>query len=249
MKSFSKSTKLDKKYIKSNKDTLNKEDFKALDRFIKECNIDSYGYSVVEAKHIFKGMGIPYKYAIILSAKQDKEPILTSPSMESQMEVMRIYGVTGVAANKISEFLIKRGYAAAPGHSLGGSVDYCLLAEDAGMGAIGKHGMTITPECGGNHRISVVFTNISNLDEFIVMDREHAWIKEFCKKCSKCMRQCPGQAIHNELEWDKHGNGIAIDYFKCIGHFGEKHGCNVCIKECPFTTIDYYKLKEKFKGE
>ncbi len=167
MGSYFKSNRMDKKMIHVEKNTMPRSDFSDMVSVLDQCDTASFGYVNIEPKHIFSNLGVPYKNAIVISAPQDNDIIKTSPSADSQMEVMRVYGVTGIAANKVSRYLNSRGYAAVPGHSLGGSVDYCQLGMEANMGMIGKHGMLITPECGANHRMSVVYTNIENLDEFI----------------------------------------------------------------------------------
>lgn len=245
MRSYFLSVKLDKKRTPATKSILIERDYIELTSLLKRCGIVSVGCVEVQSKHVFAGMAVPYSHAVILSAEQDRDIILTSPSADSQMEVMRVYGVSGVAANKAAQLLIDRGYAAVPGHSLGGSVDYCRIGMDANIGMIGKHGMLITPESGANHRMSVIFTNILNLRDFIKNECDHSWIVDFCGKCKKCMRKCLGGAILDQNEQDELGNVKSIDYFRCIGHFASKHGCNVCIKECPFTTVGYEKLRAR----
>lgn len=246
MRSYFSSVKLDKKRPVASKSKLIEQDYAELAVLLKQCGIVSVGCVEVQPKHVFAGMAVPYPHAIVLSAKQDRDIILSSPSADSQMEVMRVYGVSGVAANKAATLLTEHGYAAVPGHSLGGSVDYCLLGKDANLGMIGKHGMLITPESGANHRMSVVFTSIPNLRDFIQNEGDHSWIVDFCGKCKKCMRKCLGGAILEKNEQDELGNVKSIDYFRCIGHFASKHGCNVCIKECPFTTVGYEKLHTQY---
>ena len=77
--------------------------------------------------------------------------------------------------------------------ALGGITDYTHLAELAGFGAIGYHGLLITPEFGPRVRLAAVFTSIEDLPS--TATDEHAWIEDFCRECVKCVRQCPPQAI------------------------------------------------------
>ena len=54
-------------------------------------------------------------------------------------------------------------------------------------------------------------------------------LKEKCKGCTKCVKNCPFSAITME-------NKIAV-----IG--GSCTGCGVCVKECPFEAIE--KVEEE----
>lgn len=86
----------------------------------------------------------------------------TAPSMEAQIEVMRVYGETGKAVNKISKYLRENGYNAVSNHSMGGSIDYCKAGMIAGLGYIGRHGMLMTPQNGSCHRSAIVYSDIEN---------------------------------------------------------------------------------------
>lgn len=73
------------------------------------------------------------------------------------------YLQTGIVANKITNLLRQMGFGAQSGPGLGGQTVYPVLAEHAGLGAFGRHGLIITPENGPTHRLGVVYTNITNL--------------------------------------------------------------------------------------
>jgi epoxyqueuosine reductase len=174
---------------------------------------------------------------------------LTSPSIDSQAEVGRVYGVTGNASNKVTTLLESLGYGAMPSHSLGGVIDYTKLGYLAGLGCIGRHGLLIEPTAGSNHRLGAVFTNISNLDEYFDNTNEHMWIQDFCAKCGKCIRKCPVDAINQEPSTNENGYTTCIDYKMCGVEFGDKYGCNICVAVCPFTTVGYEKIKKSFLKE
>ncbi|MBS4537381.1 4Fe-4S binding protein [Clostridium sp. D2Q-11] len=158
----------------------------------------------------------------------------------------KVYGQTGNIANKVAEFLQKKGFGASPNHSMDGQLDYSMAAEWAGIAIIGRHSMVITKKHGHCHRLSVVYTNIENLDEFINRNTEDIrWIREFCKKCGKCIRKCPSGAILQEPVALDGINPTRIDYEKCCEGF-INYGCGICIKVCPFTTGNYEKIKEAF---
>ena len=247
MTTFFKSRKIIKQlHVKGEEQAILSRDFEKMMKLLKDCNIDNVGYVKISDMDIFKNYGVPYNHVIIFTAHQEVEPILTSPSIDSQIEVGRIYGVTGKASNEVAKLLESLGYGAMPSHSLGGVIDYTKLGYLAGLGCIGRHGLLIEPKSGPNHRLGAVFTNISNLDEFFYNTNEHIWIKDFCEKCGKCIKMCPGKAIMEKPTTNENGYTTCIDYKKCGVEFGEKFGCNVCVAVCPFTITGYDKIKKSF---
>ena len=242
-----KSVRLTKKLsLKKHSQSIDKVTFDQMIKMMKSIGIDQIGYVEITEQDVFKDLGVPYQHVLIFTARQNNAKIQTSPSIDSQVEVARIYGITGIASNKTSVFLEKQGFGAMPGHSLGGSVDYTKLGWKAGLGEIGRHGLLIEPISGPNHRLGAVFTNIENLGSYFETREDHSWIKEFCAKCGKCIRKCPANAILENVIVDDLGFTTSIEYKKCHPEFGDKWGCNICVKECPFTTVGYEKLKSRF---
>ncbi|MTI81023.1 MAG: hypothetical protein FH758_09080 [Firmicutes bacterium] len=237
------------KFIKngqiSDKRVMQKEEFAELNKLMKKLGVDSYGWLEIDSDRVFKGKGIPFKNAIVITINMDKNEFKYAPSMEGQIEVMRIYGETGVAANEITDFLRQKGFNASPNHSLGGSIDYCKAGMDAGLGYIGRHGMLITPENGACHRSAVIYTDIENLSDFISSKENHKWIEDFCLSCGKCIRKCPTGAIYETAKINEYGQVTSIDYNKCCSGF-KNYGCAICIKVCPFTEVGYEKIKKGF---
>lgn len=246
MTSFFKSKKLIKKLeVKKESQSIDEKFMDEINTFLKKRAIDDIGYVCLTEADVFKCLAVPYRHVIIFTAKQDKDEILTSPSIRSQVEVGRIYGETGTASNELTEFLTDRGYGAMPSHSLGGVIDYVKLARKAGLGEIGRHGLLIEPTSGSNHRIGAVFTNIENLNEFFDSTNNHEWIKDFCEKCGKCKMKCPIEAIKDVPTINENGYTTCIDHKKCEVIFGNQFGCNICVAVCPFTTVGYDHLKSK----
>lgn len=221
--------------------------------FIKQLETTAYELGVKDIRYvevprnaIFKGKGIPHKYAIVYTVEMDKEPISTSPSFESQFEVIKGYKNLAQIGNKLAEHLHKHGFAAYPGTALGGVTDYVYLAELAGLGAIGYHGLLISPTEGARLRINTIYTNINNLP--IQTENEHLWIRDFCAMCKKCVRQCPVNAIYNQPVPRGDGGMQCIDHDDCRGYFARNYGCAVCLAHCPFSQVGYDTVKARFKG-
>lgn len=207
-------------------------------------------YVKVPNSAIFQGKGIPCQYAIVFTVEMDKEPISTAPSFECMHEVMQGYKNLAAISNQLAGFLHRHGYAAYPGTALGGLTDYPQLAELAGLGAIGYHGLLITPGEGARLRINTIYTNITNLPTLEVQgqENEHMWVRDFCAMCRKCVRSCPVGAIYDEPRPRGDGGMQTIEHATCRDYFTTNYGCAVCLAICPFSQAGYEKVKAKFKG-
>ncbi len=231
------------------KTIITHSDFKKLDDLIKnELKMDSWGVAKLSAIDCFQGSGIPFKNVIVMTKHMDKEQfnVPSLPNIDCQMEVLKVYGETGIGALEVTKLLRSLNYGAVPNHSLGGNIDYTKAGMQANLGFIGKHGMLITKENGSCNRISVVYTSIKNLDDFLSNDTDFSWGYEFCNKCKICYKKCPYDAIYEENEVDKYGNVTCISNEKCNAGF-KHYGCGICIGVCPFTTAGYDKIEKGFK--
>lgn len=236
-KSYSSITKNPKNY----KTVIDESTLRELQEYIRSFKIDDIGFTTVKPNLIFKDRVVIHKHAIVLIMEMKKSKIDTSPSHTSQKEIMRTYYELGRAANKICDFLRKRGFSAQGGPALGGDVNYPLLAENAGLGAIGKHGLLIHPKFGPSIRIGAVYTSIENLPS--TEDNEHLWLKSFCSTCKRCVITCPAKAIYNENLRNSDGSETSIDYKLCATPFAKQYGCTLCVKNCTFYKGNYDKLR------
>lgn len=244
-----KTTKLIKRDIKEGKRNLTISDFQKLKELLETLGVKEYGFFEITSDKVFNGYGVPHKYALVLSIPMDPDRFKLAPSIECQLEVARIYAKTGDAANRVAYFLQGMGYGASPNHSMGGQLDYSMACEWAGIGVVGRHSMAITPKSGACHRISVVYVSIDNFEKYIKLDHlELKWVKSFCEKCGKCIRKCPTNAILDKPVAQEGNNPTKINYEKCCEGF-TSYGCGVCIKECPFTTSGYEKIKATLENQ
>jgi ferredoxin len=240
---LSKAVKLIKSDNSCNSNTMTYDTFVRFEALLKSLGVDDYGFFEISSNQLFKDCGVPHKYALVFSSGMSYDAFKSAPSMICQLEVAKVYSVTGDISNKVSEFLQSEGFGASPNHSMGGQIDYSMALEWAGIGIVGRHSMAITKKNGPCHRVSVVYTNIENLSDFINNNIEDLyWIKDFCQKCGKCIRSCPTNAIYSEPLTQEGQTPTRINYENCCEGF-QNYGCGLCIKACPFSSGNYEKLK------
>ena len=88
--------------FKPKQDEASPEFIAELERRAFEMGASDIAYVEVPTNAIFKDKGIPHKYAVVFTVEMDKEPIDTSPSFESQYEVVKGYKNLAVIGNKLA---------------------------------------------------------------------------------------------------------------------------------------------------
>lgn len=209
------------------------------EEYAYSMDITRIGYVDVPQEFIFRDKSILFENSIILISEMDKKAVDLAPSTETQEMGVVSYDEHGKMTNILAEFLRENGYASHASHPAGGFVTYTWLAQRAGLGYIGKHGMLITPEHGPRQRISTIFTSIKNLP--INEQNEHSWIPNFCMKCGNCIRKCPENAF---IQKKSHETGEIVTCVVkdlCLG-------CGICMKECSFNQRSYMQIKGRYEN-
>ena len=145
MKNMNKSLTSVKENPKDPKTEISGELIQEFETYAKSLGVASIGYTKLPRKLIFTDKAVMYDNAVILSLEMDKEKIELAPSSKTSAMIMQSYDSLGKASNRLTEFLRNHGYSAHAGHPLGGLVLYPPLAEKAGIGYHGQHGLIITP--------------------------------------------------------------------------------------------------------
>lgn len=241
-----KSSKLYDGTFQPTKDTATPEFIQELETIARKAGARDIKYIKVPNNAIFQGKGIPHEYAIVFTVEMDKENMANAPDFDAFLEVAKGYRNLAQIGNKMAKHMRKNGFSAYPGTSLGGITDYVYLGELAGLGAVGYHGLLITPDEGARLRINTIYTNIKNLP--IEAENKHLWVRDFCAMCKKCIRKCPVDAIYEQPVPRGDGGMQCIDHDSCREYFNQNYGCAICLVECPFSQIGYDKVKTRFKG-
>lgn len=217
-----------------------------LEAYARSLGITSIGYTRVNPRYIFNGFQILFPHAIVFTMEMDREKIRQAPAIPSFIEIFRTYTQLGVIVNQIAGFLRQRGYNAQAGPAIGGDVNYIPLAIDAGLGAVGKNGLLVSPANGPRLRLAAVYTDIENLP--FAEANPHAWVRDYCESCNNCVDKCPAGAIYRETKQHPQGGPVFIDHTLCADPFSNDNGCTLCIKYCPFSYGDYEQIKARFEG-
>lgn len=221
-----------------------------LEQLAAEHGATALRYVRLSDDSIFAHKAAPQRGALIYTVRMSKEALDTAPSFEAFLEVARGYHRMAVIGNHLASLLRARGHAAYPGTALGGLTDYTRLAELAGLGTIGYHGLAITPEEGALLRINTVYTSMEGLP--LEGNRERvaalAWVRDFCAMCRKCVRSCPVGAIHPEPIRLENGRVQCIETSTCLDYFAANYGCAICADVCPFSQKGYEAIQARFKG-
>jgi ferredoxin len=229
-------------------ETATPEFIEEIEKLARQGGARDIRYIKVPRNAIFQGKGLPYQYGIIFTVEMDKENMSTAPSFDAFLEVAKGYKRMAVISYKIAKLMRKNGFAAYPGTALGGVTDYTYLSELADLGAVGYHGLLITPDEGARVRINTIYTNIKNLPVFDQNENGHLWVRDFCAMCKKCIRECPPKAIFDQPVPRGDGGFQTIDHAACRDYFNQYQGCAICLASCPFSQKGYEKIKSSFKG-
>ncbi|MBK8610540.1 MAG: tRNA epoxyqueuosine(34) reductase QueG [Chitinophagaceae bacterium] len=121
-------------------------------------------------------------------------------------------------------------------------------AQKAGIGWIGKNGNLISKQSGSFFFIATLIVDLELL-------YDDAFVKDYCGTCTKCIDQCPTDAILP---------GKVIDGSKCISYFTIElkdalipdsmqgkfenwmFGCDVCQDVCPWNRFSKPTTESKF---
>ena len=218
-----------------------------LEALAAEHGATAVRYVVLPDDCIFEGKAVPHRNAIIYTVRMSKEALDTAPSFEAFHEVAQGYLRMAIIGNRVTELLRQQGHDAYPGTALGGLTDYTRLAELAGLGTIGYHGLLITPGEGALLRLNTIYTSVGNLP---MRPREASleWVRDFCAMCRKCVRSCPVDAIHPEPIRRDNGRVECIETTTCLDYFAANYGCAICADVCPFTQRGFDVIQQRFKG-
>lgn len=183
-------------------------------------------------------INLTHKYAIAVLVDQDwrTAEAFTGSDWISNAMSMLAYSNSGFIAIILAEYIRRLGYPARAHYALNYQVMLPPILLWAGLGEMSRIGdCVVNPFLGPRFKAAVITTDLP-----LVPDKPIDFgLQDFCAKCKKCARGCPGRALsdgnkemHNGYEkWP-------TDVKKCTGmRAGNQRGssCGTCIKVCPWN--------------
>lgn len=218
--------------------SISKEFIENFEAYLKQLDIVEVAYVNEIQDYFLHNLNFNFKSAIIISYEISERIHKVGAGEKAQEYNNELYESFGELTYEISDYLRDNGFETMVAHPREETLDFSHLAEKAGMGAIGRSGLLISPNKGPNQKIAAILVNIDNLP--IVEYNPHLWISEYCNRCNSCIRKCP----QNAFIQDKTNNSYEFIEELCIGC---SKGCTECIKACPFYKKGYKHMLMKFK--
>lgn len=105
-----------------------------------------------------------------------------------------------------------------------GHLSHKLVAEEAGVGWIGRNNLLITPQWGARIRLVSIITDFP-----LMVDKK---LNKGCGDCQKCLEVCPAGAIKEKKEEFNH-----LTCFEQLKKFKKEYNightiCGICVKAC-----------------
>lgn len=193
---------------------------------------------------------------IVVAVEMDPQGLSTTPTLPACAATGLGYSKMAFIISCLGEFIRNLGYQAIQcGNDTALSIP---LAVDAGLGALGRNGLLVTPKYGSVVRICKIFTDLP-----LVLDEPNlnfiSRLSSFCKKCYQCAEICETKAVSFKPEPDFKGDTISnnpgvkkyyINPEKCFEFWAENTSdCSKCITICPFSNIKKPLTVDKFWKE
>jgi len=174
-----------------------------------------------------------HKNAIIIAEGLNLKILKGAPKKPVIMEVFRAYSKLGYVAVLMARYIRSIGYPARAHITTNYQIVIPPVAEDAGVGELGRHGVLISREFGSAMKMSVVTTDLP----LVYDQRPKLGVDDFCKHCRICASSCPSGAIsHGEKKLIRGVERYPFKAEACFRIWNEVGtDCGVCIASCPYS--------------
>lgn len=221
---------------------------KELSDFIEQWTVKlgalNVGFTKIKTHHIYSHVGrgeaygepidLNHEFAIAFTVEMSHESLRYNPKGPVVMESAKQYLNAGKIAIQVAQFLRNLGYEARAHIDANYRLICPIVAQDAGLGVIGRMGLLMTPDLGPRVRIGVVSTNLQLPVSEKVSNSSHI---HFCEACKKCAENCPSQAISKtSIKNNKHPERWTINQEKCFAYWCKVGtDCGRCVSVCPYS--------------
>jgi epoxyqueuosine reductase len=179
--------------------------------------------------------------AIVFAIEMDADGIAASPAVPAAAATGTGYSKMSFILACMGEFVRNLGYEAIQcGNDTALSIP---LAIDAGLGELGRNGLLVTPQYGSRVRLCKIFTDLP-LEPDVPME---FGVKEFCRRCKLCAKNCETGAISTKDEPSfevtcRSNSPGSLKYYvnsELCYKFWCENGidCSTCVTVCPYSRI------------
>ena len=216
-----------------------------LKKWAEKLGVHSVGITHLQPHHLYSHIGrgenygnpveLNHKFAIAFTVEMSSKSLSYAPQGPVVMESSQQYLNAGTIAVQIAEFIRNLGFEARAHIDANYRVICPLVAQDAGLGTIGRMGLLMTPKLGARVRVAVVTTNM----ELVTTSPKgiDSSVVQFCEICKKCAVNCPSNAISFKSGKTKSGWKLwKISHEKCYTYWCKiGTDCGRCITVCPYS--------------
>lgn len=184
-------------------------------------------------------VNLPHKYAISIGVEMNYKRMRYAPGWIDNAEVGLGYLNAAKPAVALAAYIRELGYPARAHFLINEWVIHVPIAEAAGLGELGRHGILISREYGPRQRLSTVTTDLP----LAVDSPVDIGAVKFCEICGKCAQNCPSQAIpHGKKVVVRGAEKWKLDDEACQRFWCSNpkrwNDCARCIAVCPWNRPD-----------
>ncbi len=201
-------------------------------RTATELGAAMVGITHVDPFHVYKGMDLPHRYAIVVAVPMEYDEIKYGATLRHVREVIKVYAIAGKLAVELGKDIRSKGYPARAHTLRFEQLNMLPHAVAAGLGELGKHASLINRELGCSFRLATVTTDLP-----LAVDEPRDWgVEATCENCNMCVEHCPGDAISHEKQDVRGIVRWTIDTEACAPYWGSYYACGICLEVCPFNA-------------
>lgn len=175
-----------------------------------------------------------HRFAVVFSLEMDYHAVEGAPDLPITEESVRCYQRAADMSIDLARRIRSQGYPARA-HISGSNYQIMLppIAQDAGLGEVGRCGYLISSKFGARIRLGAITTDLP-----LVADQPISFgVQDFCTKCVKCADNCPSSAIPKDSVQSVRGiDKWPLNVERCL-HYWRVIGtdCGLCMKVCPYS--------------
>jgi epoxyqueuosine reductase len=251
---------------------------KELTHYVKQaakyCGASDIGITRIDKRWLYSTTARPYQNAskgnypsidlpedvtnvVVIGVQMESNGVRCAPTFLELSSTGLAYSKMTYLIAMVSQFIRALGYKAIPsGNDVGLSIPFAI---EAGLGALGRHGLLINQKYGPRFRLCKIFTNMPLIYDKPDFDFIRN-VNRFCENCMLCAQACDSKAISLDKKPDgrakcpSNNPGVTNKWYVnvdlCYKIWVENSSdCGKCIQVCPFsktlTTITADKFWNK----